>query len=92
MAAQGFFSHRGLEGESPTDRMKGAGYKGMAFGENIAAGQRTPDEVMRSWMESPGHCANILSPIYTELGVSYLKREGSRLRVYWVQNFGRPRR
>lgn len=54
-------------------------------GENIAAGQRTPDEVMQAWMNSSGHRANILNAKYTELGVGYYK--GGSYGVYWVQEF-----
>ncbi|KYH34777.1 cysteine-rich secretory protein family protein [Clostridium tepidiprofundi DSM 19306] len=57
-------------------------------GENIALGQRTPKEVMNSWMNSPGHRSNILNPNYTEIGVgiAYSKDRG----IYWTQMFIRP--
>jgi uncharacterized protein YkwD len=46
--------------------------------------------VMRAWMKSPGHCSNILNPLFTELGVSYLRESQSEYKTYWVQAFGRP--
>jgi uncharacterized protein YkwD len=58
-----------------------------ALAENIAAGQADPEWVMRSWMNSPGHRANILSNQTWELGVSYAA--GGLYSHYWVQDFGR---
>lgn len=57
--------------------------------ENIAAGQRTPKQVMEKWMNSSGHKANILNPDFTHIGVGYYKPEVKRYRFphYWVQNF-----
>ena len=60
-------------------------------GENIAEGQSTPKEVMNSWMNSPGHRANILKPEFTELGVGYVYDGSSEYKHYWVQLFRRPR-
>ena len=60
-------------------------------GENIAEGQSTPEEVMNSWMNSPGHRANILKPEFTELGVGYVYDGSSEYKHYWVQLFRRPR-
>ncbi len=61
----------------------------FSAGENIAAGQRSPEEVMYEWMNSPGHRTNILSPFYTHIGVGYYAPEKHRYRFphYWVQNF-----
>ncbi|MNR50485.1 Cysteine-rich secretory protein family protein [compost metagenome] len=49
-------------------------------GENIAKGQRTPEEVVKDWMNSPGHRKNILNPHYTMIGVGYFSG-------LWVQEF-----
>ena len=57
------------------------------LGENAAAGQRTPKEVVASWMESPGHRANILDPTYIELGVGHAFQTGSIYGHYWIQIF-----
>lgn len=56
----------------------------MAAGENIAMGQTTPEAVMNSWMNSPGHKANILSGNFTKIGVGCYQYNG---RLYWVQLF-----
>ena len=54
-------------------------------GENIAMGQLTPQEVVEAWMNSPGHRANILNPLFGHLGVGVAKdRDGV---LYWSQNF-----
>lgn len=60
----------------------------MAIGENLAAGQSTPSQVMRDWMDSEGHRANILSKDFTEIGIGI--RTGGDYGTYWVQEFGRP--
>lgn len=59
-----------------------------ALGENIAMGQRTPQDVVEAWMNSPGHRANILSPNYSEIGVGYVPPADGHGLGYWVQDFG----
>jgi uncharacterized protein YkwD len=86
MAVRGYFAHDSQDGRSPFDRMRAAGYRGTTMGENIAAGQTTAAAVMRAWMNSPGHRANILNCSYRELGVGY--HAGGSMRHYWTQNFG----
>jgi len=61
-------------------------------GENIAGGQQTLDEVMKAWMASPGHCANIMKANYTEVGIAIVKRSNSTYGIYWTQSFGSQRR
>ncbi|WP_342190492.1 CAP domain-containing protein [Paenibacillus macquariensis] len=64
------------------------GVKWRAYGENIAAGQTTPEEVTRVWMNSPGHRANILDPRFTDIGVGYVAGTAtSQYRTYWTQLF-----
>ena len=92
MSINHYFSHSSQNGDSPTDRIKSTGYRGRAWGENIAAGQRSPKEVVQAWMDSPGHCANILNSLFTELGVSFIFDDQSPYKTYWVQAFGRPLR
>jgi uncharacterized protein YkwD len=81
MHAQNYFSHTSLDGRNFAVRASEAGYDGNPRGENIAAGQQTPEAVMQSWMSSPGHRTNILNPDFTEIGVGF--EEG-----LWVQVFG----
>ena len=89
MIVRGFFAHVAPDGRSPDDRIGDAGYAWWAWGENIAAGHPTPRRVMEGWMESEGHCRNVLESDFTELGVGVLAPAGER--VHWVQNFGLPR-
>ncbi len=63
-----------------------------SVGENIAGGQQTLEEVMEAWLASPGHCANIMSPNYTEVGVALVIESESTYGTYWTQNFGSKRR
>jgi len=62
-----------------------------SVGENIAGGQRTIEEVTAAWLASPGHCANIMSDRYTEVGVAIVTNTNSTYGIYWTQNFGSKR-
>ncbi|MCP9211054.1 CAP domain-containing protein [Streptomyces sp. NEAU-Y11] len=86
MVARDFYSHTGPEGREPWDRARAAGAGHRGIGENIACGQRSAAEVVRGWMDSPGHRANILKPDFTHIGVGYAI--GSRAGTYWTQVFG----
>lgn len=92
MAEQDFFSHTGTDGLKAWHRAENLGYDYQSIGENIAAGQLTPEEVVQEWVNSPGHLANILNPAYTEIGVGYQYLENDTGVVnyhhYWTQVFG----
>jgi uncharacterized YkwD family protein/spore coat assembly protein SafA len=85
MAQKGYFSHQSPTYGSPFDMMKQFGVSFKAAGENIASGQRTPQEVMDSWMKSTGHRANILKPEFTHIGVGYYR--GGSYGHMWTQMF-----
>lgn len=87
MINRNFFSHNNPDGETPFDRMKKAGISYWAAGENIAAGQYSPEAVVESWMNSEGHRKNILNPDFKCLGVSVIK--GGEYGIYWAQEFAR---
>lgn len=90
MAERNYFDHVNPEGESPYDRMAKAGYTSyQAAGENIAAGSMTPAEVVQGWLDSDGHCANMLSPNFTQLGVGFYEGAGDYT-YYWTQDFATP--
>lgn len=91
MARHSYFSHRGRDGSTPVERVLRVGYKFRATGENIAAGQSTPEEVVAGWVKSPTHCVNLMNPVYTETGVAFAVDRNSELGVYWTQVFGTPR-
>lgn len=88
MINKGYFSHYSPTYGSPFDMMEDFGLRFSAAGENIAYGQRTPKEVMTSWMNSTGHRNNILSPIYMEIGVGLAKNKNGV--SYWTQMFIKP--
>jgi uncharacterized protein YkwD len=88
MGIRGYFDHTNPEGEDPFVRMGHAGYDYVAAGENIAGGQLDPAMVMQGWIESPGHCHNIMSPDFLDLGVGHATVDGSPFVHYWVQTFG----
>lgn len=88
MGTARFFDHTGPDGSTPPTRISAAGYKGYTWGENIAAGQQTPEAVMQAWMNSPGHRANILHSAFKEIGIGVARVSGSPMGIYWVQDFG----
>ncbi len=89
MAALNYFSHTSYDGRTFGQRMSAAGYAGASpWGENIAAGQSSPAAVVQGWMNSAGHCANIMNPGYRAIGVGYAFSASSSYRHYWTQNFG----
>jgi len=85
MRDNNYFSHTSPTYGSPFDMMKEFGIAYSYAGENIAAGQKTAEDVMKGWMNSPGHRANILSANFTEIGVGFV--EGGTYGTYWVQQF-----
>ncbi|MFD7660070.1 CAP domain-containing protein [Actinosynnema sp. NPDC059797] len=85
MAARNYFDHVSQDGRSFVDRVKAAGYPSPGA-ENIAAGQRTAEAVVKGWMDSPGHRANILNCKLKALGVGMAR--GGSYGIYWTQNFG----
>ncbi|AYN42808.1 CAP domain-containing protein [Streptomyces dangxiongensis] len=86
MAAHQNMSHTGSDGTSPGDRITSAGYDWSSYGENVAYGYSTAEQVMAGWMASPGHRANILNCSFQEIGVG-LAQPGS----YWTQDFATAR-
>lgn len=91
MARYNYFSHSGRDGSDPAQRVERAGYKYRATGENIAAGQMKPEEAVAGWIKSPVHCANLMNPAFTEMGVAFAVDRRSAMGVYWAQAFGSPR-
>ena len=78
------FSHTRPNGTSCFTVLNEIGAKYTSAGENIAKGQKTPEQVVEAWMNSPSHRANILSSKYTKLGVGCYFN-GSN--TYWAQMF-----
>ncbi|MGG1661060.1 CAP domain-containing protein [Brevibacillus sp. NRS-1366] len=80
MSNNNYFDHTSPTYGSPFDMMKQFGISFMTAGENIAMGQRSPEEVMNQWMNSEGHRQNIMNPAFTKIGVGITNG-------YWVQEF-----
>ncbi|MCW2961728.1 MAG: transrane protein [Thermoleophilia bacterium] len=83
--AVGVMAHEGLGDSDPGQRIRSAGFD-KAWGENVATGQTTPEQVVAEWMASPGHRRNIMDADFTKLGVSYAAAANGR--SYWAQSFG----
>ncbi|MFC8416376.1 CAP domain-containing protein [Streptomyces coelicoflavus] len=88
MASSGVMSHTGPDGSTMASRVEAAGYQWSTLGENIARGQADAASVMDSWMNSPGHRANILNCSFKELGVGVHFGDGG---PWWTQDFGTGR-
>lgn len=89
MSLRNYFSHTSLDGRTFVDRILRARYSSYyALGENIAAGYMTPAAVVNAWMESYGHCINIMSSSFRHIGVGYAFNPLSTYDYYWTQNFG----
>ncbi len=86
MADNNFFSHTNLMGESPGDRIDKTGYNWSTWGENIAAGNATAAATVNQWMNSDGHCANIMNPSFQHIGIGY--SPGGQYGHMWTQVFG----
>ncbi|MEI2464188.1 CAP domain-containing protein [Bacillales bacterium AN1005] len=82
MSKNNYFDHTSPTYGSPFDMMKQFGISYKAAGENIAKGQTTPEQVVKAWMNSEGHRANILSDKFTHIGVGYVANGN-----YWTQQF-----
>ncbi|MEU6067530.1 CAP domain-containing protein [Streptomyces sp. NPDC047082] len=89
MANHNFVGHTGSDGSSPVDRVQAAGYTGWsALAENVAAGQTTAADVVKAWMDSPGHRANILNCSLEHIGIGYVTKPDTGYGTFWTQDFG----
>jgi|SRR5690625_2445783 len=82
MQINNYFDHNSPVYGSPFDMMRAYGINYRSAGENIARGQRTPEEVVNAWMNSPGHRENILNNSFTHIGIGYVDQGN-----YWTQQF-----
>jgi|SRR5450631_2855881 len=91
MAKHSYFEHEDLTGRSPADRVRAVGYQEKLVGENIAYGPKSADEVVQGWLDSPGHCENIMDPRFAEMGIAYAAGRASKRGLYWVQLLVAPK-
>ncbi|MFC4309976.1 CAP domain-containing protein [Steroidobacter flavus] len=91
MANKNFFEHQGSDGSTVGIRTARVGYKWRTVGENIAIGAQTAEVVVQGWIDSPGHCVNIMTPGFTEMGIAFVVDRNSEAGIYWTQVFAAPR-
>lgn len=95
MAEHAYFEHQDLSGRTPADRVRAAGLAEQLVGENIAFGPKSPEEVVRGWLHSPGHCENVMDPRFAEMGIAYAlgsaPQGASGVGLYWVQDLVDPK-
>ena len=77
-----YFAHDSPTYGSPFDMMRAYGVDYRTAGENIAKGQRSAEEVVNAWMNSPGHRENILNSSFTHIGVGFIEQQN-----IWTQQF-----
>jgi len=90
MAHNNYFSHTSQDGRTFSQRITADGYSGSRLGENIAAGQNSVASVMASWLASAGHCSNIMSGNFKDVGMACVANPSSNYRSYWTMDLGRP--
>ncbi len=91
MATANYFAHASADGRTLADRVNATGYVWSTLGENIAAGYATVDSVMDGWIASDGHCANLMNPNFSQVGVACIAgATGSAYNTYWTMDLGRP--
>ncbi|WP_341922869.1 CAP domain-containing protein [Polaromonas sp. YR568] len=88
MANHNYFDHAGRDGNHVEERASSGGYRWRHIGENIAAGHTRAEAAMQDWLGSPEHCANVMSPAYTEMGAAFAVNNSSNAGIYWVKVFG----
>ena len=91
MASHSFMRHKGSDGSSPAQRATRAGYSWRSVGENVASGSATPEQAVQDWLNSPGHCANLMSATYSETGIAVVVDPESAAVIYWAQVFAAPK-
>ncbi|UCE32239.1 MAG: CAP domain-containing protein [Burkholderiales bacterium] len=85
LQANNVVSHSGASGSSPGDRVSATGYDWSRVGENIAAGFADIDSAIAAWLESPGHCANLMKSDYADIGLAVQPGTGAnQFSSYWT--------
>lgn len=90
MAVRDFFGHQGSDGSNAGQRITASGYAWSSWGENIAAGQRSAEAVIQAWMQSEGHCRNIMAPRYQDMGLACVRPANAPSQLLWTQVFAAP--
>ena len=90
MASRRYFSHTSLDGRVLAQRVSAEGYSWTSVGENLAMGEPTVEGVIAGWLASPGHCSNLMSRDFVEVGVSCVLQPTGRAAPYWAMVLARP--
>jgi uncharacterized protein YkwD len=88
MASNNYFDHYLFDGTDPGTNIQNFGYFGYPWGENIAAGMATAQEVLIAWQNSPEHNATMTNPNFTQVGVGRHYGEGTYYGWYWTATYG----
>lgn len=92
MAQENFFSHVSPDGRTLVERVEATGYTWVRLGENIAAGHTSVAAVIDAWVASSDHCANMMNPAFTQVGVACVPGSASTTyQTYWTMELGLPR-
>lgn len=91
LSRRGTLSHTGASGSTLAQRLGDARYAMLAAGENLASGPDSVTAALELWIGSPGHCANLMSADFTEVGLACDIRDDPRAAPYWVMELARPR-
>ena len=91
MALHDYMDHTGRDGSSPAQRITRTGYQWRMVGENLASGIMSADEAVAGWLQSPHHCANLMTARFNEMGIAFAVNPSSEAGVYWTQTFGTTR-
>ncbi len=89
MAKNSFLAHTGSDGSNAGERATRAGYEWRVVAENVASGQTSADDIAATWLESAGHCANLMDAKYSETGIAYALNPGDGRDIYWVQVYAK---
>jgi len=91
MARLSYFSHVDRRGQEVPQRAEAQGYSWRNIAENISRGQNTAQEAVNGWINSPGHCRNLMNPRFTEMGAGLAIHQAKHATAYWTQVFATPR-
>ena len=84
MAENNFFSHTGSNNSTTGERVTDVYYDWKAVAENISAGTITPEQTIDRWLASPGHCHNLMNPVYVEIGLACTINPDTEYEIYWT--------
>jgi len=90
MAQHNFFAHDGSDGSTFDQRITAAGYGWSSVAENIAGGPTSVQAVVDGWMASDGHCANLMSASYRDMGLACARNSASTYGWYWTLDLASP--